>query len=201
MNTDKINNAKDIETVSAKLRNALSPHYGLPSVILKLREHPEILKISEDMANQAIKNNMVIDSLLKQIDDLCDQTEMEEGIDKEELLKWMDERIDIIKKEIVNGNPDDRDLLAHHVSDRNIYEFIKNKIQSLQPKESCREVEFATWLNKNCTDGEHITKKGIGRSDDEMAHCADGYYFHYELKKQMTIPELFQLFLKQNSTL
>lgn len=56
------------ETLGAKLRNALSPHYGLPSAVLKLRDHPEILKIVEDMAEQAIKNNYTIDSILAIID-------------------------------------------------------------------------------------------------------------------------------------
>ena len=56
------------ESLCAKLRNALSPHYGLPSVISKLRKHPEILNIAEDMSEQAIKNNLRIDTLLNAID-------------------------------------------------------------------------------------------------------------------------------------
>lgn len=57
------------ETLGAKLRNALSPHYGLPSTISKLREHPELLKIVEDMSDQAIKNNLRIDTILNAIDE------------------------------------------------------------------------------------------------------------------------------------
>lgn len=61
------------ETLAAKLRNALSPHYGLPSVILKLRKHPEVLKIAEDMAEQALKSNLRIDAILAAIDSQSNQ--------------------------------------------------------------------------------------------------------------------------------
>ena len=74
------------ETLSAKLRNALSPHYGLPSVILKLREHLEILKIVEDMAEQALKNNFRIDALLNAIDS---SPPPKEGGREVEFAEWL----------------------------------------------------------------------------------------------------------------
>ena len=89
MITEKTNNTKHVETVAAKLRNALSPHYGLPSVISKLREHPEILKIVEDMAEQAIKNNLMIDDLLKQIDALYRKTEIDGSGREMEFAEWI----------------------------------------------------------------------------------------------------------------
>lgn len=73
MSKEEIQNTNDNETLAAKLRNALSPHYGLPSVILKLREHPEVLKIVEDMAEHALKNNLRIDAILTAIDSQSDQ--------------------------------------------------------------------------------------------------------------------------------
>ena len=71
------------ESLCAKLRNALSPHYGLPSVISKLRKHPEILSIAEDMSEQAVKSNLRIDILLNSID-----SQLEEKSKEIEELKY-----------------------------------------------------------------------------------------------------------------
>ena len=57
-----------METAEAKLRNQLSPLYGLASAVLRIDDHPEMKRIVFDMANQAIKNKEAIDLLLVEIE-------------------------------------------------------------------------------------------------------------------------------------
>jgi len=63
--TIKINK---METAEAKLRNQLSPLYGLAETILRLDDHPKMRTIIFDMAKQAIKNKEAIDLLLVEIE-------------------------------------------------------------------------------------------------------------------------------------
>ena len=206
MNTDKNDNAKDTETVSAKLRNALSPHYGLPSVISKLREHPEILKIVEDMANQAIKNNMIIDSLLKQIDDLYDQTEKETGetfYRKVNVKERLPEKVGIYLTQhgwlhFATPNcwgiiPDDaRDEIIKFSG--TIHYWLEPTTLSIQSKTG---IEFAEWTSENFKRS-YPTQEVLPHT--EPIWFVSGYKPHFE-KKHYTTSELFQLFLKQNPKL
>lgn len=61
-----------METNIAKLRNQLSPHYGLPEMILMLDEHPEIKPLLIEQAKQAKQNKDRIDELLTLIEEELD---------------------------------------------------------------------------------------------------------------------------------
>lgn len=60
----------DTETLEAKLRNQLSPLYGLASMVVALEDNnsPELLKIIIECAKQAMKSTEEIDIILKKID-------------------------------------------------------------------------------------------------------------------------------------
>lgn len=59
---------KETETSEAKLRNQLTPIYGLDDLILMLDTHPELMPIIVEMAKQVVKNKPKIKSLLKKIE-------------------------------------------------------------------------------------------------------------------------------------
>lgn len=88
-----IQEARNEETLCAKLRNALSPHYGLPSIILRLKDKQELFYIAEQQAEQALKNNLLIDELLVAIEDKFSASSGEKG-DKKfslgEVVKCLD---------------------------------------------------------------------------------------------------------------
>ncbi len=56
------------ETLEAKLRNQLSPIYGLVDMILLMEEKPEIKELLIKQAKQAVKNKKIIDLLLAGIE-------------------------------------------------------------------------------------------------------------------------------------
>ena len=56
------------ETPEAKLRNQLTPIYGLDDLILMLDTHPELMPIIVEMDKQVVKNKPKIKSLLKKIE-------------------------------------------------------------------------------------------------------------------------------------
>lgn len=56
------------ETLEAKLRNQLSPIYGLADMILLIDEKPEMKQLIIEQAKQAVKNKDVIDLLLVEIE-------------------------------------------------------------------------------------------------------------------------------------
>jgi hypothetical protein len=56
------------ETLEAKLRNQLTPIYGLADVILMIEEKPELLKIAIEMAKQSIENKNNINLILSGIE-------------------------------------------------------------------------------------------------------------------------------------
>lgn len=56
------------ETLEAKLRNQLSPIYGLVDMILLMEEKPEIKKLLINQAKQAVANKEKIDFLLAGIE-------------------------------------------------------------------------------------------------------------------------------------
>ena len=67
------------ETAVAKLRNMLSPHYGLPEVVLAMDsltdndQKKELFKILVEQCKQSQKNKKRIDELLNEIEDMpCD---------------------------------------------------------------------------------------------------------------------------------
>ncbi len=67
------NNEKSVETLEAKLRNQLTPIYGICDIILLLDGEegmmkPELIKIIIDLANLANKNKDKIDKLLQKIE-------------------------------------------------------------------------------------------------------------------------------------
>lgn len=56
------------ETLEAKLRNQLSPIYGLADMILLIDEKPEMKQLIIEQAKQAVKNKEAIDLLLVEIE-------------------------------------------------------------------------------------------------------------------------------------
>lgn len=56
------------ETPVAKLRNQLTPLYGLAQLVIKLNTNPELIPIIIESAQQAINNKEEIDKLLKEIE-------------------------------------------------------------------------------------------------------------------------------------
>jgi len=60
------------ETAVDKLRNQLSPHYGLPEMILAIENHPEkkdgLMKLIIEQGKQAQANKQRIDELLIEIE-------------------------------------------------------------------------------------------------------------------------------------
>ena len=66
----KINSVEELEeeTSVAKLRNALSPHYGLPDMVLMMDKRPEIRPLLFKQAEQAKKNGERIRELLTLIE-------------------------------------------------------------------------------------------------------------------------------------
>lgn len=56
------------ETLEAKLRNQLSPLYGIADLVLLMDENPEIKKHVIQMAKQASKNKPTIDLILRGIE-------------------------------------------------------------------------------------------------------------------------------------
>lgn len=56
------------ETLEAKLRNQLSPIYGLVDMILLMEEKPEIKELLIKQAKQAVTNKEIIDLLLAEIE-------------------------------------------------------------------------------------------------------------------------------------
>lgn len=56
------------ETLEAKLRNQLSPIYGLVDMILLMEKNPEIKELLVKQAKQCVKNKQVIDSLLLEME-------------------------------------------------------------------------------------------------------------------------------------
>lgn len=115
------------ESLCAKLRNALSPHYGLPSAISKLRNNSEILKIVEDMSQQALKNNLRIDTLLRAI---------------ESQLQAKDKEITNLES-IIDSNPED-------VKFR--FKGMQNDIENLesQLQEAKAEAKYAEEMRNLC---------------------------------------------------
>ena len=74
---------REDETPVATLRNKLSPHYGLPSIILafftkndplSLVDNSKIKDVLLQQAEQAISNKEIIDKLLKEIEITFDQS-------------------------------------------------------------------------------------------------------------------------------
>ncbi len=59
---------KSDETPVDKLRNQLSPHYGLPEMILAIDKHPDMKGLVIAQAKQAQTNKTRIDELLKEIE-------------------------------------------------------------------------------------------------------------------------------------
>lgn len=60
--------AKHVETLEAKLRNQLTPLYGLSDLILLLDDNPKLKPILIEMAKQAQINKKEIDRLLIEIE-------------------------------------------------------------------------------------------------------------------------------------
>jgi hypothetical protein len=58
-----------METLEAKLRNQLSPIYGLADMILLLEKKPEIKELLIEQAKKTIANRKVIDTLLVSIEE------------------------------------------------------------------------------------------------------------------------------------
>ena len=56
------------ETLEAKLRNQLSPIYGLADMILLMNKKPEIKDLLIKQAKQVVKNKEIIDLLLAGIE-------------------------------------------------------------------------------------------------------------------------------------
>ena len=56
------------ETLEAKLRNQLSPIYGLVDMILLMEQKPEIKELLIKQAKQAVTNKEIIDLLLAGIE-------------------------------------------------------------------------------------------------------------------------------------
>lgn len=56
------------ETLVAKLRNQLSPIYGLANMILMMEEKPEIKQLIIKQSEQVVKNKTKIDQLLTAIE-------------------------------------------------------------------------------------------------------------------------------------
>lgn len=56
------------ETLEAKLRNQLSPIYGLVDMILLMEKNPEIKELIIEQAKQALDNKDKIDFLLTSIE-------------------------------------------------------------------------------------------------------------------------------------
>ena len=56
------------ETLEAKLRNQLTPIYGLAQMVLLLKKNPAMQDILIMSAKQVIKNQKKIDFLLKKIE-------------------------------------------------------------------------------------------------------------------------------------
>lgn len=59
---------KHIETLEAKLRNQLTPLYGLSDLILLLDDNPDLKPILIEMAKLAQKSKKEIDRLLIEIE-------------------------------------------------------------------------------------------------------------------------------------
>ena len=68
MEITKDNECCHNETAVAKLRNQLSPHYGLPEMILALDKHPKMKELIIEQAKQAQANKARIDELLVEIE-------------------------------------------------------------------------------------------------------------------------------------
>ena len=58
----------DKETLEAKLRNSLTPAYGLADMVLLIDKNPAIIPIIIKSAKQVVKNKNSIDTLLKKIE-------------------------------------------------------------------------------------------------------------------------------------
>lgn len=58
------------ETLSAKLRNQLTPLYSLAEMIVLGKDNPEILDAVIECAENALENRKTIDKLLTEIDKL-----------------------------------------------------------------------------------------------------------------------------------
>lgn len=57
-----------METNADKLRNALSPLYGLALMVVNLENHPELLPIVISTAKKAARSKQTIDDLLIKIE-------------------------------------------------------------------------------------------------------------------------------------
>lgn len=83
--TNSLKDQKGDETLVAKLRNMLSPHYGLPSTILAFftnndSKQDELKKIILQQAAQAVTNKEIINKLLKEIEIAFDQSQRSHSI-------------------------------------------------------------------------------------------------------------------------
>ena len=79
------------ETAVAKLRNQLSPHYGLPEMIFAIDKHPKMKELLIAQANQANENKKRIDELLVEIES---DSDLNKSLDK----LTDDERYEVISK-------------------------------------------------------------------------------------------------------
>ena len=64
------------ETLEAKLRNQLSPIYGLADIVLLIDKSPGLIPIAMDMAKQVISNKDRVNLLLKLIENKSDDNEL-----------------------------------------------------------------------------------------------------------------------------
>ena len=67
-NDSKDSESNTNETAVDKLRNKLSPHYGLPEMIFVIDEHPKMKGLIIEQARQAKMNKKRIDELLVEIE-------------------------------------------------------------------------------------------------------------------------------------
>lgn len=59
-------------SIAHKLRNKLSPIYGLADMVLEIKENPELLDIVIECAQKVKDNKDDIDEILSQLNDLED---------------------------------------------------------------------------------------------------------------------------------
>lgn len=64
-------NKDSAETPASKLRNLLSPAYGLADIVLALETRPDMLPLALESARLAKSTQTDIHAVLKQIDELC----------------------------------------------------------------------------------------------------------------------------------
>lgn len=61
-------------------------------------------------------------------------------------------------------------------------------------KQEC--IEFALWINQNCTSDQYCILEATRTNDAEYKYCKEGSFYEFTTEKEYTIEELYELYLK-----